>query len=127
MYEVRRACPARKLDKGGPSVPDNWDRYAKGQGARSLRTLSVGTYADTRAAILAVGGQPAGEHQFVRAWSHRAGPPYPSREEFLVAAPAGVPNKVGPAFPTVWAHARDTPREELPDPWPLVFSDRQPA
>lgn len=123
VYEVRRAYPARKIDKNGPSVPENWDRYAKGQGARSLRTVTVGTSAETRVAVAALGGLPEGEHQLLRAWTHRAGPPYPSREQFLVAAPAGVPNKDGPAFPTVWSHAAETPRDELPDPWQLALED----
>ncbi|SDT74186.1 hypothetical protein SAMN04489716_6903 [Actinoplanes derwentensis] len=117
IYDVRRAYPARRLDKTKPSGLENRDSYAKGQGARSLEPVCVGTYDSTRATVLAMGGQPEGEHQIVRAWTHRAGPPYPSREAFLVAAPAGVPTKVGPAFPAVWAQAEDTPVAQFRDPW----------
>lgn len=123
VYEVRRAFPSRKIDPRRASVPQNWDRYAKGQGSRALRTLAVGSCAATRATVLNLGGQPEDAHQLVRAWTYRGGPPFPSREEFVVAAPAGALDKVGPAFPTVWANAVESPREGLLDPWPLVLAE----
>lgn len=122
VYRVRRAYPARKLDRAKASVPANWDPYAKGQASRSLRTLTVGTCEQARTVVSALGGQPEGDHHLVRAWIHRAGPPYPSREEFLVAAPAGVPDKTGPAFSTVWARTDATAIEAAVSPWPLPLA-----
>ncbi|WP_247673358.1 hypothetical protein [Micromonospora sp. C51] len=113
VFDVRRAFPARKLNKDGPSVPANWDPYAKGKAPRYLQTLAVESCAEARALLVDQGGRPEGEHGLVRVWKHRAGPPYPSREQFLVAAPVGPVDKVGRGFHTVWANAQAAPGAEL--------------
>ncbi|MGK5677622.1 hypothetical protein [Actinoplanes sp. URMC 104] len=112
VYDVRRGYSA----KGG-------DRYAKGPGGRSLTTIATGSHARAVATVQAMGGRAEGDHRITRAWVHRAGPPYPCREQFYVAAPAGVPDKVGPAFPSLWAAADDTPREDLLDVWSPILAN----
>lgn len=129
VYDVRRAFPARRLDRSRPSAPGNWDQYAKGQGARCVSTVTVTTAVRARGVLLDLGGQVDDEHRLVRVWERRAGAPYPSREHFLVAAPAGVSDKVGPAFASIWQHTHDTPGQAEPalcDAWARVLAEVNP-
>ncbi len=114
IYQVRRAYPAVRIDKDRPSQPGNWHTHRKGQAVRSLRTIATGRPADMNEQLTAQGGVEEGEHGIVRLWRHIAGPPYPTQESFLVAAPAGIPDKVGRGFDAIWSAAERAARLRLP-------------
>jgi hypothetical protein len=114
LYDVRRIVYGRRGD------PD-----AKGPAWRSVRRLRTGTREQVWAVLdataarhdLGIEVDPIGPH---RLWLHRAGgPPYPTTERLIAAAPAGVADKQRPGFDTAWDRARTDPAQLItPDPEP---------
>lgn len=114
VYEVRRGFKAA-VPKDGSRV----DPYKRGYSARQTVRLASGTQEAMRAALeaMAIGRRlevDRSDPLHPRVWVKRRADVYPTREHFLVAAPAFIDEKQGNGFEGTWEAGEfepDVPRQ----------------
>ena len=111
LYRVRRIWTAGRNPSTGRSDPQK-----KGVGWRSVETLAAGSRTAMAATLAhrasADGRRCVDDRHHSRLWIRTAGDCYPTAEEFLVVAPAGVETKQRPGFNSLW-QAVTTPQMPL--------------
>jgi hypothetical protein len=115
VYEVRRVLRAKA---GDPTRMSN--------ASRSVRRLSTGTRADALAELDALAAAhgwtvETGADGITRAWIETRGPVFPTREAFLVVAPATVHDKEQPNFEAWWADHAPEHQPAAPAPALTLF------